>query len=191
MTDSGSQFWIDHGGGSIPLPRPPNKRMLEVKEQLNGVVRQFELECWLSHRDLIVGRWVAGQDNPYGLPSDLVSWGVWWRLRPYGIYRIHYADGELYGYRADVLDRVEISPEGVCYRDLLLDAWVTPDHKVYLEDEDEVAIASSSGHLSCRDQRRIARTQLLLIQGWDRIEARVDSAIGSAISAIAGKNRRD
>jgi hypothetical protein len=191
MTDSGPQFWIDQDGETTKLPQPPNKRILEVKEQLNGVVRQFELECWLNHRDLIVGRWVAGNANPYGLPSDLVSWGVWWRLRPYGIYRIHHADGQLYGYRADVLDRVEISTEGVRYRDLLLDAWVTPDRKVFLEDEDEVAVASLSGQLSSRDQRRIARARLLLTQGWDRIETRVDSAIESAISAIADKTHRD
>jgi len=176
---------MQQGRERILLPPPPLERMQEVKEQLDGVVRRFELECWLRRDDLIVGRWLAGPFNAYDAPPTLTSWGVWWRRRPYGAYRTHHADGSLRGYRVDALDRVRITGEGVRYRDLLLDAWVTPERQVHLEDEHEVAEATISGRLTFHEQRRVARTRLLFTRGWGRIEARVDQAIAEAVAAVA------
>ncbi len=181
---------MQQGRDRILLPPPPVERMGEVKEQLDGVVRRFDLECWLRRDDVIVGRWVAGPSNVYEAPPRLTSWGVWWRTRSYGAYRTHHADGSLRGYRVDALDRVRISAEGVRYRDLLLDAWVTPERKVHLEDEHDVAAATVSGALTFFEQRRVARTRLLFTRGWPRIEARVDAAIAEAIAAVEGARSR-
>jgi hypothetical protein len=180
---------MQQGRGRILLPPPPVERMLEVKEQLDGVVRRFDLECWLRRDDVIVGRWVAPFAAGTEARPTLTSWGVWWRTRSYGAYRTHHADGSLRGYRVDALDRVRISAAGVHYRDLLLDAWVTPDRKVHLEDEHDVAAATVSGQLTFFEQRRVARTRLLFRRAWPRIEARVDAAIAAAIASVEGAGR--
>jgi predicted RNA-binding protein associated with RNAse of E/G family len=86
----------------------------------------------------------------------------------------------------DAVDRVRISAEGVRYRDLLLDAWVTPERTVHLEDEHDVAAATVSGQLTFYEQRRVARTRLLFTRAWSRIEARVDAAIAEAIAVVEG-----
>ena len=176
---------MQQGHDRILLPPPPTERMWEIKEQLDGVVRRFDLECWLRREDLIVGRWVAPPSSDDALPT-LTSWGVWWRTRSYGAYRTHHADGSLRGYRVDALDQVRISAEGVHYRDLLLDAWVTPERKVHLEDEHDVAAATVSGQLTFFEQRRVARTRALFTRAWPRIEARVDGAIAAAIARVEG-----
>jgi hypothetical protein len=161
-----------------PSARP---MVQEVKEKFDGRVQTFALERWLQTPDLFVGRWVAEAGNDFGAPVGLMSWGVWWRTRAYGAYRIHAADGSLLLYRFDALDRVRIDVGGVRYRDLLLDARIRRDADgavtVRLEDEDEVAEAVTEGTLSTRAQRRVRWTRALFMRGADRLLARVDTAI--------------
>lgn len=173
------------------LPVPPAARAFEVKEKLGGAVQRFPLERWLRSRDLFVGRWVAAPDNDFGAPAGVTSWGVWWRARPYGAYRIHDPEGRLLLYRLDAVDRVRIGTEGVQYRDLLLDALIRPRDgrvDVRLDDEDEVEEAVASGLLDAHAARRVRWTRELFLRRPEAITRRVDAAITLAVETVRGSS---
>ncbi len=170
------------------IPPPPEARAIEVKEKVDGSRQTFPLERWLQTRDLLVGRWVADADNDFGAPAGLTSWGVWWRTRPYGAYRIHDVDGALLSYRLDAVGDVRIDGEGVRYRDLVLDARIRTEAgvpRVRLEDEDELEAAAAAGLVSLREQRRVACTRLLFLHRPERLVARIDEAIEQAVQTVA------
>ncbi len=167
---------------SAPLPPPPAERIREVKERLDGSTMNFSLERWLVREGLVVGRWVA-EDDRYA-PVGTVSWGVWWRGRPYGAYRIHRPDGSLRGYRVDVIEDVRIAPEEVRYRDLILDAWLSPSGEARFEDEEEVEAAIASGVFDARRARRVRRARAVMERGGARVVARIDAAIAEAVEAV-------
>ena len=134
------------GERGVRLPPAPAARLVEVKRKLDGEEQRFDLERWLVRPDLVVGRWLAGPDNPFGLPAASYSWGVWRPRLPIGVYRLHAPDGTLLRYRLDVIEDVEVGDGEVRYRDLLLDASFLPgpapgDYALRFEDEDEVAAA--------------------------------------------------
>ena len=178
------------------LPPAPDARARECKQKLDGSTQRFELEPWLVTPQCFVGRWTAGPDNPFGARAGITSWGVWWRTRPYGVYRIHEVDGALLLYRLDVVKDVRISAAGVQYRDLILDArFRLPDDAglsdggarkldVRLEDEDELESVVRNGLLSAADQRRVRWTRELFLRRPERIADRVDAAIEQAVSAV-------
>ncbi len=170
------------------LPPAPKTMATEVKEKLDGRAQRFELERWLRTPDLFVGRWVSQPGNEFGAPVGMTSWGVWWRIRPYGAYRIHDVDGGLRLYRFDALDRVRIDGSGVRYRDLLLDVRMRREADgglvVRLEDEDEVEEASASGRLSAHELLRVRRTRRLFVDASERLAARVDGAIAQAVEVV-------
>ena len=170
------------------IPPPPEARAIEIKEKVDGSRQTFPLERWLRTRDLLVGRWVADADNAFGAPVGLTSWGVWWRTRPYGAYRIHDVDGALLSYRLDAVGDVRIDGEGVRYRDLVLDARIRTEAgvpRVRLEDEDELEAAAAAGLVSLREQRRVACTRLLFLHRPERLVARIDEAIEQAVQTVA------
>lgn len=184
------------------LPPAPDARARECKQKLDGSTQRFELEPWLVTPQCFVGRWTAGPDNPFGARAGITSWGVWWRTRPYGVYRIHDVDGALLFYRLDVVKDVQISADGVQYRDLILDAQFRPKDRsrppddagmsdgsarkldVRLEDEDELEHIVRDGLLSAADQRRVRWTRELFLRRAERIADRVDAAIDQAIAAV-------
>ncbi len=190
------------------LPPAPNARARECKQKLDGSTQRFELERWLVTPQCFVGRWTAGPDNPFGARAGITSWGVWWRTRPYGVYRIHDVDGALLLYRLDVVKDVRIGADGVQYRDLILDAHFRPKDRsrlkersrpkddngssdggprkldVRLEDEDELETVVREGLLSAADQRRVRWTRELFLRRPERIAHRVDAAIEEAIATV-------
>lgn len=166
------------------LPPPPQRRIVEVKEKLDGTVMRFDLECWLQTPDLVVGRWVAEAGNAFGAPPGTTSWGVWWRSRPYGAYRLHAPDGALRAYRLDALERVRIGGSEVRYRDLLLDVWIDRDGVARVEDEEEVAAAVAAGTMTAHQHRRVRCTREIFLQRAEAIVARVDEAVEAAVAAV-------
>ena len=169
---------------SSPLPAVPSRRIVEVKEALAGGERRFDLECWHRDRELVVARWVAPAENPWGVAPGTYSWGVWWRTRSYGAYRFHTPYGALRRYRLDVIERVRIGQAEVRYTDLLLDAVMRPSGGVQLEDEDEVMDAILNGRLSPAQQRRIDWTQALFERRGAQVRARIDAAIARAVAEV-------
>ena len=170
---------------SAALPPPPARRITEVKEPLDGEPQQFDLECWLRTDDQAVGRWVAAEENAFGLPAQAWSWGVWGTRRPYGAYRMHDPDGTLRGYRVDAVSDVRISDNEVRYRDLLLDARIMPDGEVTLEDEDEAAQALAEKKLSLREQWALAWVRGVLESRPEVLVHQIDAAIARAVAAVS------
>jgi len=85
--------------------------MKEVKISLNQERTVFQLELWrYAPNEVIVGRWLAKEGNPYGMAAGSSSWGVWplHDNASWGAYRIHDADGALLKYRFDALERPRV-----------------------------------------------------------------------------------
>ena len=181
------------------LPPPPSGRLIEVKERLDGAEVRFELECWLVEPEVVVGRWLAGPENPFGAVEGTYSWGIWWPRRPIGVYRIHAPAGALLWYRLDVVEDVRVvagvagsgaSGAGmsadmeVRYRDLLLDARIQPAGEVSFEDEDEVAEALLAARLSSTQRWRIDWVRGVLGMRSSEVRGWADRAIERAIVEV-------
>ena len=171
---------------SAALPPPPARRITEVKEPLEGVAQEFDLECWLRSDNQAVGRWPAVEGNAFGLLAGGWSWGVWGTQRPYGAYRMHDPGGTLQGYRIDAVSDVRISDAEVRYRDLLLDARITPGGEVTLEDEDEAERAVAEKKLSLREQWALAWVRGVLESRPEVLVHQIDAAIARAVAEVAG-----
>jgi predicted RNA-binding protein associated with RNAse of E/G family len=153
-------------------------RITEVKRHIDGRVERFECALVLQRRHLVVVRYELSRGRRVSgvrVPSGSRTFGVFWRRRPYVMYRFEAPDGELLGHRFDVVENMRISNAEVSYDDLLLDVWIPANAAPVVQDEDEVAAAARSGALS-RDQRRvIARTKERLLRGWPRIVREVEA----------------
>jgi len=171
--------------------------VVEIKRKLDGREQRFELEhLGEAHDDgnervrTLVGVWHAGAHGAFGLPAFSYSYGVWHDMSPLTVYRLHLPDGSLLRYRCDAIGSLHLSARQVLFTDLLLDALVVPppQHtralpRVELEDEDEVAAATSSGMLTPHLARRVARIRALLLNPTyvQRLIARTDAAIDAAV----------
>ncbi len=146
------------------------ERIVEVKRRLDGSEERFD--CELVHRT----PWLVAvlfQMRPPRYRSEVDSYGLFWRRRPYNCYyAVRPGDAEAVFTRFDVVRGVDVSEvrEGsgaaaeVRYTDLLLDLWVGPDGARW-EDEDEVAAAVRGGLLSDADRARIERARAVLDGG--------------------------
>ena len=164
------------------LPPVPAGRLIERKVGLDGSARDFPLERWLVADDLIVGRWAAIDDPQYEHLAGFTSWGVWWPGRPYGAYRVHRPDGSLRVHRLDALNEVRCDGEIVAFDDLLLDAVISPDGEVEIEDEDEVEQALAEGLLDLEQRWRIAWVRHMFEHRADLLVHRIDAAIDRAVA---------
>jgi len=156
---------------------------------------------------VVIGRWLAEEDNAYGVTPGSYSWGVW-PLSPsalWGAYRLHDAEGSLVNYRFDAIDiscgRLTQSEEGgphcITFHDLLLDAKVWPVQgesfhlRVEIEDEDEVEAAREQGKLSQGQLERITEFHQKVTTAPQEWTGVVDGAIGAAIEAAKYRSRLD
>ncbi len=137
------------------LSYPP---VLERKIKPDGAVREYP--CRLVHIEpgFAVIRYVVEKGGvvfgaPVDVPPDSVSYGYFWQRRPYSVYRMKRRDGRLIAHRFDASTVVEITPEAITYRDLVLDWWITPTGEVIEEDVDEFEDLVASRSLSPRDRR--------------------------------------
>ncbi len=144
----------------------------ETKHYLDG--RSISFNCALVQQtprlvivrfDHPAARTVAG----FHFREGSHTIGFFWPGRTYNLYRFTGPDGAVIAYRLDVVDGVRLRPGHVRYTDLLLDAWVAPDGRAWLEDEEEVAAADAEGLLSPRRRAIIARTARLLLRAHARI----------------------
>ena len=125
----------------------------ERKRKADGTVLDYETE--LVHRDgqvVIVRFHVTKGAGPPRLPIEVpagsVSYGYFWPRRPFSMYRWLAPDGKLLAHRFDAVTDVRVSPDGVEYRDLLLDWWAFPDGTLVEEDREELEEALAAGTIS-------------------------------------------
>ncbi len=115
-----------------------------------------------------------------GLPAPLLSYGFYWRRRPYVCYRFVRPPGGSTGgvevaRRFDVVGRVQLvatpaggGPAELRFEDLLLDLWVRRGagpggaDELRWEDEDELRVALDGGLLSPAQAARIERARTTL-----------------------------
>ena len=167
--------------------------LVETKHRIEKKDQNFELENWLHTPDLVVGRWVSkgGNESPVGA----YSWGVWWKNKNIGVYRIHDPHGNLMAYRLDVLKNVIITTQDkkiyrVEFSDLVVDMWLWPpdiDNSVV-----EVTIEDLFERFCLRKEGKISNEECLMID--NEIESvvkdpksvinSIDDAINTAISRI-------
>ncbi len=143
------------------------ERITEVKRHPDGREVRFDLQLIQRYAHLIVARFVhpmALQRDSFTIDHDAISYGFFWRWRPYVMYRMLDASGRLIANRFDVVEDVRLAERTVAYTDLFLDLWVGPDGTPHLEDEDEVTDAGCGGLLSRSQLNRIEETKELLLR---------------------------
>ena len=150
------------------------RAVLEVKETLDG--RRHEFACTLlsSAADEVVLLYRLRREGRVAdlvLPPDTLSLGFFWTARPYNAYHWLTADGRTLGLYVNISDRTHITPERVCWRDLVVDLLLTPDGRCRVLDEDELPA----------DLDRALRA---------RIEAARDDVLGGSATLLAAIERR-
>ena len=142
-------------------------RITEVKRHLNGREVRFDLQLVLRRPHLIVASFVHPktlQRDGFTFERGAVSYGFFWRRRPYVMYRMLGPQGRLVANRFDVVEDVHLGEREVSYRDLLLDIWIDASGVVQVEDESDVADARREGTLSNAQLERINRTRDLILR---------------------------
>lgn len=140
----------------------------EVKRHLDGRVETFACQAVRVSPSHAVVRFVSPAPLG-GYPPGTVTLGVFWRDRPYNLYRLEAPDGRLLGHRFDAVADVRITPDRIEYVDLLLDVVVEPDGTVRVEDEDEVAAADAAGLLSPERAALVERARRELVAEHARV----------------------
>lgn len=89
--------------------------------------------------------------TPIAIPPGSVSVGVFWRRRPYAVYRFRSPEGALLGHRLDAVSGVRFLSGAIEFRDLILDWWLDADGSLLrAEDRDAFEEAVAAGRLPPR-----------------------------------------
>ncbi|SRR6266478_6059878 len=117
--------------------------VLEIKRTLSGREKRFS--CRLLHGDPDGHRAVllfVSQEPMHvhgiDLPPGTVTFGYFWRDRPYNAY--HWLDtrGDTIGVYFNLSDSTRISADVLTWRDLTVDILATPAGRLEVLDEDEL-----------------------------------------------------
>ena len=168
----------------------PGAPVTEVKRRLDGSEERFACELVRATPSEAVILYRL-QSPAWGLPAPLLSYGFFWRRRPYICYRfVRPGDGAEVASRFDVVGRVELVPasavEGpaeVRYEDLLLDLWVWPgdgpggSDQLLWEDEDELEAAISAGRIGPEAAGRVRRARGILLRNQGRLRSALAGGI--------------
>jgi len=135
--------------------------VIERKLKPDGTVREYVCELVRLDPSLAVVRFRMERGGeifgtPITVPPGSVSYGWFWRRRPYNLYRMHTRDGRLIAHRFDAVADVTLSADVIEYRDLVVDWWVAPDDTIIEEDRDELAELEQAGKLRPADLETIA-----------------------------------
>lgn len=159
---------------------------IEVKRYPDG--RRQEFACELVHRarDVMVLRYVLPARIEAGglrFAAGSVTYGVYWRRRPYVLYAMRDRGGRPAAYRFDVAGEVRLRRDRVEYLDLALDVWVDLSGRAWLEDEAEAESLAASGLISRERLESVRRTGRYLLARGRLIAAEVEAAYLSAARA--------
>jgi hypothetical protein len=146
----------DSGSHPDRVSEPP---FLERKQKADGTVKEYR--CTLAHRSagLAIVRFPMQRGGaifgtPVTIPPGSVSFGFFWTARPYNMYRMLTAKGEVIAHRFDAVADVRIGRGELFYRDLVVDWWALPDGTLLAEDTDEFQQLVESGTLAAADAAR-------------------------------------
>lgn len=170
--------------------------MQEIKRHLDGRREVFACQALVMKPHLAIVRFVSSQGRRAGgieFPAGAITYGFFWRWRPYDLYRMVDPQGRLLAHRLDAVDEVRIRPEQgeVEYLDLLLDIWAYPDGNVRVEDEDEVADYAQRGLISSQQQARIERTRDYVVRARGRIMAEAQAMLADLVHRSSSSPESD
>jgi hypothetical protein len=118
----------------------PNCR--EVKHLLlTGETRIFYCERLFFQKDCGILKYVLENTvtvNNQILPQNTVTYGFYWRNRPYTLYRWFDPQGVRLGDYFNIADHVNLSPSQFEWRDLIVDIFISPQGVINVLDEDEL-----------------------------------------------------
>jgi hypothetical protein len=173
---------VTHVTTTPPIHAP----VIERKLKPDGSVREYPCELVHLAGGLAIIRFLMAKGGeifgtPVVVPPGSVSYGFFWKARPYNLYRMKRADGSLIAHRFDALTDVRLSREVIEYRDLVLDWWVMPDDTILEEDRDELDAAIASGTMTAALQQTAAEATRQVYNRYRHIideAARWDAKLG-------------
>lgn len=158
---------------------------LERKEKPDGTVREYR--CTLAYRRgaLAVVRFPMQRGGaifgtPVAIPHGSVSFGFFWSNRPYNLYRMLTAQGEVIAHRFDAITDVRIGRTELSYRDLVLDWWALSDGTLLAEDTDEFQQLVESGAMAPGDAERAREAARLVYGRYRHIIEQAEALLESA-----------
>jgi hypothetical protein len=115
--------------------------IIEVKRTLAGTRKEFTcILCDLREDAAVVlyESWRDAEVAGLTLPRGTLSFGYFWSARLYNAYHWLTPNGQTLGLYFNISDHTRISPERICWRDLMVDVLVTPDGRCRVLDEEEL-----------------------------------------------------
>ena len=106
--------------------------------------------------------------TPIDIPPGSVSYGYFWRSRPYTVYRMRAGD-RIVAHRFDAVAGVRYREGEVAYRDLALDWWVTAENELIEEDREEFEELREAGVFSAGDLAAAARAERVIARAGERL----------------------
>ena len=159
--------------------------VLEVKRFPDGTRQEYACEVVSSGTNLLVVRFrhPSGREaGGFQFHAGSVSYGFFWRHRPYILYAMRSPQGRRIAYRFDVVSEVRLRRDRVEYLDLALDVWLDPSGRTWLEDQDEVAALVAGGLISPEVRARIERTGRYLLRRGPNLAAAAEAALSGGVA---------
>lgn len=113
----------------------------ERKRKLDGRVLRYDCEALevTPEHAVVLYRMTKGLEVAgVAIPAGTLSYGLYWRDRPYNVYRWVGAAGSVLAYYCNVATETRITPDVVDWLDLEVDVLITPDGRARVLDEDEL-----------------------------------------------------
>lgn len=115
----------------------------EIKRTISGERQEFICQLLDRSENHVVVQYRVRQARRIAdlvLPKGTLTYGYFWRDRPYNVYHWVRPDGRTLGYYVNLADQVFIRPGEVQWRDLAMDLLFSPDgSRVQILDEGELA----------------------------------------------------
>ena len=160
-------------GGVEPSSHPRGTPWIERKRKPDGSERRYRCELEYASPGLVVVRFVMTQGGevfgtPIAIPAGAVSYGYFWRGRPYTVYRMR-SEAGVVAHRFDAVSSIRLSKGEVAYRDLALDWWLTPEGELIEEDRDEFEALRADGAFSAAELRAVERAERVIASAEQRL----------------------
>ena len=158
---------------ATPTTSPRGTPWVERKRKPDGSERRYPCALEYASPSLAVVSYVMRQGGevfgtPIDIPRGSVSYGYFWRSRPYTVYRMRAGD-RVIAHRFDAVAGVRLREGEVSYRDLALDWWLTPAGELIEEDRDEFEALCDSGAFSPADVAAVSRAGRVIARAPTRL----------------------
>lgn len=159
------------------MPALPAK-ISERKVKADGSLHEYSCDLLFLTTDVAVIAYVMARggvlpDVHLRVEPGSISYGYFWRDRPYNLYRMKRPDGSIIAHRFDAVADVVITREAIDYRDTVLDWWLV-DGVLTEEDEDELDDYVARGALPASDRQLAHAARAAVVAGWREIVAEVE-----------------